>query len=423
MPLLIRPLLIRPKKTARKQPKKRKARRENLKAYSERLTQLQQENELAIIKDGYAKKLKEAEFAQAKEQALIEEDFKQGKMSAAQKATLLTESQKAYNLKVAQINADHRKEEAAKQKEFENELRGIEAQGAIDSVTDARVKERAALDKALADRTKQILDNEKYTQEQKDKLITALSAQTAKAQDALTKKYEKEDDAKARELAQKEIALQISMSKKKFDLQRQEVNLKQQLIDEQYQKELAAAQGNALKIREIELQHNADSFALSEARKSISRAERDAKMADADAVGGALTSIGDLVGKQTAVGKGLAIAGSLINTYTGITKALAQGGIAGIAGAIAVGAAGFSAVKNIISTQVPGQGASGAASPGSVSVSAPLQPQAQISTTQLDQSSINAVGNAATGRAFVLESDVRNNQERVDRLNRAARIG
>mgnify|MGYP003344089844 FL=1 len=46
---------------------------------------------------------------------------------------------------------------------------------------------------------------------------------------------------------------------------------------------------------------------------------------------------------------------------------------------------------------------------------------AQMGATALQQAQINAAGNAAV-QAFVLESDVSGNQERIERLNRAARI-
>lgn len=410
------------KEARQKATEEERNRRENQRAYTERLTRLQQENELALIKDGTEKKLKELEFAQQKEIALILEDYRQHKITADQKSQLLAESEKAYQNKVNQANAEHQKDVAQKEKEFQKELSTITEQARLDSITDLRVKERAALDKTLKDRTQQVLDNEKYTGEQKQKLIASLEDQNRKQQQALTAKYQKEDLAKEQELAQKEIALKIAMSKRKFDLQRQELDLKQSLIDQQYKAELTAAQGNALKIREIELKHAEDSFQISESRKAISRAERDAKMADADAIGGALNALGDLVGKQTAVGKGLAIASSLINTYTGITKALAQGGIAGIAGGIAVGLAGFAAVKQIISTKVPGNDTP-APSIGAASVAAPIQPQAQVSTTQLDQNTINSIGNAAGNRAFVLSSDIDKDKSRTERINRAARIG
>jgi len=47
--------------------------------------------------------------------------------------------------------------------------------------------------------------------------------------------------------------------------------------------------------------------------------------------------------------------------------------------------------------------------------------QAQLQTTTLNQSQIQQMGNAAV-RSFVVESDVSGNQERIRRLNRAARI-
>ena len=53
------------------------------------------------------------------------------------------------------------------------------------------------------------------------------------------------------------------------------------------------------------------------------------------------------------------------------------------------------------------------------STQAPIQ--AQLQTTTLNQSQIQQMGNAAV-RSFVVESDVSGNQERIRRLNRAARI-
>jgi hypothetical protein len=50
---------------------------------------------------------------------------------------------------------------------------------------------------------------------------------------------------------------------------------------------------------------------------------------------------------------------------------------------------------------------------------APVSPQAQL--TQLNQASINQMGSAA-GRAYVVESDITNQQEKIIRINRAARL-
>lgn len=70
---------------------------------------------------------------------------------------------------------------------------------------------------------------------------------------------------------------------------------------------------------------------------------------------------------------------------------------------------------NIGGTQDTGTVAGGG---GSAPI-APAQPQAQL--TQLDQRSINQLG-SATNRAYVVESDITNSQERIRRINRAARL-
>jgi len=70
-----------------------------------------------------------------------------------------------------------------------------------------------------------------------------------------------------------------------------------------------------------------------------------------------------------------------------------------------------------VATKVPGAGGGG--SMPSVGGTAPVAPQ--MSSTALNQQLINQTGNATT-RAFVVESDVSGNQERIKRLNRAARI-
>jgi hypothetical protein len=56
--------------------------------------------------------------------------------------------------------------------------------------------------------------------------------------------------------------------------------------------------------------------------------------------------------------------------------------------------------------------------------SAPLTPNAPIqnTVTQLDQATINRLG-SASNRAYVVESDITNSQERITRINRAARLG
>jgi len=166
------------------------------------------------------------------------------------------------------------------------------------------------------------------------------------------------------------------------------------------------------------------------AKKAISQKEFEHRQLMLKATADGLTALSDIIGKETAAGKAMAVAASLINTYSAIAgqlKAFSGVPVPGyaIAQAIVTGLAGFAAVRNILKVQVPksggGGGSTGSASLSmpSVSAAAPLPPQAQV--TNLSQASINAVGNAAN-RAYVLETDVSNNQERIRRLNRASRI-
>jgi hypothetical protein len=160
-------------------------------------------------------------------------------------------------------------------------------------------------------------------------------------------------------------------------------------------------------------------------RAAIREAAFQDTMTKLDVISNATTAFASLIGEQTAAGKALGIASALINTYQGATEVLRAkttlpepfGTIQKIASMAAVIASGIKAVKAITAVKVPGKGGGGVSVP---SVSAPALPQA--STTSLDQSSINGIGNAASGRAFVLDRDIEGNRERAQRLNRAARI-
>ena len=164
-----------------------------------------------------------------------------------------------------------------------------------------------------------------------------------------------------------------------------------------------------------------------EAKKQIAQDEFNFQMTIAEGIANSLDTLAGIAGKQTAAGKALAIASTVIKTiqggiaaFTGMVSSIpGPVGIAlGVVAAAGVVAAGVKAVKQITSVKVPG--ASGGAGAPNISLpGAPIKPQAQ--TTTLDQQSINAVGNASN-RAYVLETDVTNNQDRITRLNRAARI-
>ena len=140
-----------------------------------------------------------------------------------------------------------------------------------------------------------------------------------------------------------------------------------------------------------------------------------------------MQSLGSIVGEQTAAGKALGIASALINTYVGASEVIRAkstlpepfGTISKIASVASIVATGLKAVKSITSVQVPGATGGGGGQNINSNFAAPLSPQASVTT--LNQAQVNQIGNIAA-KAYVVESDVTGNQERIRRLNRAARI-
>jgi hypothetical protein len=162
-----------------------------------------------------------------------------------------------------------------------------------------------------------------------------------------------------------------------------------------------------------------------EKKKTLTEQETKSRVDSAMAIANATSALGAIVGEQTMAGKALGIASALINTYVGASEVIRAksvipepfGTIQKIASVAAIIATGLKTVRTITAVQVPGGG--GGSMPSMPSMSAPLMPQ--VSTTTLNQAQVNQIGNVAA-RAFVVESDVTGNQERIQRLNRAARI-
>jgi hypothetical protein len=302
------------------------------------------------------------------------------------------------------IEAKNRYAEAIKQdgantaelgKRLNRELAAADAERAADAqkARDEESKKRAEeANKAKAAREKTAKDIEEENQRRKDlevkfffdriKAIDALNAQRAKEkaeQDALDKELLEQGAKEAEDYANKEFELvQLSIKNDKL---------------------------------------------AKDAKAKIAKEEADAKIAALDATSSAITNLSMIAGKETVAGKALAIAASIINTYKGITTALSSAPPPfNFISAAAVGAAGFAAVKNIVSVKVPGATGGGASVP-SLNASAPIAPpQPQAQTTTLDNQTINAIGNQAV-RAYVVENDVTSNQQRIAAIKQRARFG
>ena len=190
-------------------------------------------------------------------------------------------------------------------------------------------------------------------------------------------------------------------------------------------------------IRELERQKLVDrkatqaEFDLFDKQSKEQERKRDEAAAETKAavISGALGTIADAVGRNTIAGKALSIAQATVDTYAGANKALATypppfGGIA--AGTVIL--AGLLNVKKILATKIPpppgSTGVSDNTQAPSVTNTPPINPGQfmQSNPTLLNAQAIQQLG-SATNRAYVLESDVTNSQERIRRINRAARLG
>jgi hypothetical protein len=265
-------------------------------------------------------------------------------------------------------------------------------------------------------------------QEEKDKQAIADAklledaAKTIEAEDELNfnklKKDFANDEADRKKIAAKDLAdLDKKLAKNETDLELEKNLLDQRdaLLEEQFANSLIS-----------EDQYTASVEANAKARVDIAKKEADQKIALAQQSAAALTALSDIVGKETAAGKALAISSALINTYLGITQALKLPFPASIPATVIAATTGFSAVKNIIATKVPGGSSSGGAgnmSTPNVSAAAPIAPaQPQAQTTSLNTETINAIGNQAI-RSYVVESDVTSNQQRIAAIQQRARFG
>ncbi len=119
---------------------------------------------------------------------------------------------------------------------------------------------------------------------------------------------------------------------------------------------------------------------IAKADLDLDKKVKDAKIANAEAVSGAIGTLAGIAGEGTAAGKALGVASATIDTYVGANKAIAAfPGPAGIAQAVAIIATGLKNVKTILSTKVPktnvggisgggGGGGGGASTPPSFNI-------------------------------------------------------
>ena len=412
------------KEAHQKAVEEEKKRRAELIEFTNKLTKLQQENELALIKDGYQKELKALDNRIADEKRQNELSFKDKKISRDQLNQLNAALDTQANIQKAALDDKHNKEVATKESAFQKELASISGKARIDGIKDTRQAELVQLEIGYQEKLAQAIEKYKDDADKLNQIKNALDEQYRADKAAKEEKYRQEDEKKKFDLniqAQESI---ISAANADFDAKRAAVDQEQILFKAAFDQKLIT-----------EKEYNADVEALSEKRKKIKELETTHQKAQAEEVAGALTKLGDLVGKQTVASKALGIAAALINTYQGASEALKQKStlpspfdvIAKVVNVATVIATGLKTVKAITAVQVPGGAGGGqSVSAPAITAAAPLAPTQ--TSTSLDQGTINDIGNAAAGgvngiRAYVVEQDSKEAAARAARLQGAAVLG
>jgi len=336
---------------------------ENDRQYELRMEKLKNDEILRGITDQYEKERKIAEFKLKDDIRQAEEELKNGKITNAQKLALVEQYKKDEAAKIKEIND---KEAADKKK---------------------KQVEQDAADKAAAEKKK-------------------------KEEEAAALKKKKEEEADAKKKID-DLKAKAEDENLNFNQKRAILDQERALNKEYYDKGIID--------QETYLKNSQD---IDKADTEIKKSENEAKKQLLDSYLGALDGVANVIGKQTTAGKAISVASALISTYEGIAKGVKLGYPAAIPAVISAATTGFAAVKNILAVKVPNGGGGGGSAPAGVTPnlgSAPLMPREQTTTTSLTGQTLASM-NATASRAYVVESDITSGQQRMERINRAARL-
>lgn len=358
-------------------------------ANNEQLKSVKQELELAAIKD-------EDERAKRKIQLDFDNEklkIQNSKGSTESKNALIVELEKKKNIDIQAVT-DAAILKAAEKKKTDDE--------------------KTAADKLIKDE-KDIEDAKKKTNTVRELTNTSFENEVQKIKDEAKVKY---DIIKGNKEA--EIALEEQTNSKIAALRQTKIN-----SDIDKYKEAAASingilsQSNANQLADLEASSQAQIRAAGDNKEAVVAIEQQTAKEK-----------NRLQNEQIKRDKLFAIAEAIINTYKAAAQVFARPAAGDpvtslgikIATMVAAVAAGIKNVMAIRKVPMPSGGGAGGSGGGEQlgGIAAPIAPQA--SATTLNQMAINNAGNQAI-KTYVVESDVSGNQERIDRIQRAARIG
>ena len=377
----------------------------------------------------------------------------------------LAQKKKAEDKNKQAADRNKQNNEKAKQLQKEKDDAELDAQDKIiklkteieiAGIADEYQAKKAAIDAQLLQEINLVNANEKLKSSTKTALIIELGnkansdiakinkdqneEQDKKDKEALLKKQEDERGIRSLGVQQRieDINKLIAANDVDFEADKERYSTKLELLKEQQAIELENAELTEFEKTQIYKKYGDERIKIIDEEALAEKKAQDAKMAlqlqyiDFAAQAGAL--IGQIAGKSKAV----AIAGLLIEKGAAIAKIVTQmmsvpailppgipnpafipariGGALSIASVIAASAQG---IQSINSAAAGGGGGGGMPN---VSTSAPIVPAApQAQTTNISQQSINQMGNQAV-RAYVIETDVTSNQQRVEAIKQRARF-
>ena len=384
------------------------------------LLDLQNERALAEITSEEDKAKKQAEInmkARVAEIDALNVDTKT-------KNELKKATEEAYQLEVTAIDDKIKAERAEKDKKFEEELQKNLSEARIAKLKEGKEKEIAALDEALVAETKKVLDNADYTEEQKGLMVATLREKYGAEVAEIDAKFEKEANDKEKSRLDSIIKNEnLSYNARKEGID-DALALNKKLFKE------GKIDGDAYNKTEKE---------LSDARIEISKKEAAARAENAQKISATLKNAAKAIGEHTVAGKAAAIAATTIDTYMSATAAFKSlagipivGPVLGAVAAAAAIAAGLKNVKAILAVKAP-QIPGGSSEPGFANIPSPGAPATGGAMPDLGGGGTPSLGGGGGGetggggnggsiRAYVVESDISDAQNREAEIQNRARF-
>jgi hypothetical protein len=382
---------------------------------NKKLTDLQQQNLLNNIKDENERAIKKLEL----DQQTFEKEVAALKINQKIKTKLIEENAKVVDAQIREINQNRADEEAKQEAEYQQKVADVRSEIQLNAIGDEDARNIEAIKLRYQKQFDEIAIQETESGIKQTELRKALiERQDQEIADV-------EQKIKERKAAENIAELEKIINDDAVEIERRKEVLEElRKLNEAYFKSGIITYEQYVKVKED----------LANAEITIEEKKIQKFYATANAYADLLGKVSNLLGKSTAAGKAAAIAEATINTIVASVKAFKANAevppspFVGIAAAAVATAAGIKQIQAIRNVQIPGVGSStpsiGGVNIPSIGGGAPIRPSLPLTQTitQLPANTINQMG-SATIRAYVVESDITTGQERIRRLNRAARLG